>query len=114
MDPGIRLPQPPPLCGFFQEELKRTVWSGWRAKGGRTVALPGRDPAFIVQWEATIENEFEVIGKCGLPLGHAGDHKPPKRLEYRGQKTVTEEESYPAGTKRPQPPPPLPLPLKGQ
>lgn len=103
-------PQGP--CGFFEKKLLRTVETEWRPKSGGDVALPGQDPAITVVWEKDIENEFEVVGECPLPVGHDGPHQP-KKIVYEKVRTVTQEESYPPGTRRPQPPKGLGLPLKG-
>ncbi|GEM_PF-2845443 len=103
------LPQGP--CGFFEKKLLRTVETPWRPKGGSDFALPGRDPAIIVVWEKDIENEFQITGRCPLAVGHDGDHVPVEKV-YEKAKTVTQEESYPPGTKRPKPPKGLGLPQK--
>jgi len=102
-------PQGP--CGFFEKKLLRTVETEWRPQGGRDFALPGRDPAVIVVWEKDIENEFQVTGRCPLPVGHDGNHVPVEKV-YEKAKTVTQEESYPPGTRRPKPPKDLGLPKK--
>lgn len=98
-------------CGFFEKKLLRTVETAWRPKGGRDFALPGRDPAVIIVWEKDIENEFEVVGECPLIVGHGGPHEP-REIVYEKVRTVTQEESYPPGTKRPKPPKGLGLPQK--
>ena len=98
-------------CGFFEKKLLRTVETEWRPKGGRDFALPGRDPVVIVVWEKDIGNEFEVTGHCPLPVNHAGPHTP-KEIVYEKVRTITQEESYPPGTRRPKPPPGLGLPKK--
>jgi hypothetical protein len=100
-------------CGFFEKTLLRTVETEWRPKRGSDFALPGRDPAVIIVWEKDIENEFQVTGRCPLPVGHGGDHTPVEKV-YEKAKTVTQEESYPPGTRQPKPPPGLGLPVKGR
>jgi len=102
-------PQGP--CGFFEKKLLRTVETEWRPKGGRDFSIPGRDPTVIVVWEKDIENEFQVTGHCPLPLGHSGEHVPVQKV-YEKLKTMTQEESYPPGTRRPKPPKGLGLPPK--
>lgn len=102
-------PQGP--CGFFEKKLLRTVETEWRPKGGGDFALPGRDPAITVVWEKDIENEFQITGRCPLPVGHGGDHVPVEKI-YEKVRTVTQEESYPPGTKRPKPPKGLGLPQR--
>lgn len=111
----VEQPENPPQgpCGFFEKKLLRTVETEWRPKGGRDFALPGRDPAVIVVWEKDIENEFQVTGHCPLPAGHGGDHTPVE-IVYEKVKTITQEESYPPGTRRPKPPKGLGLPIKGK
>ncbi len=102
-------PQPPPQqqpqqCGFRQETFLRTVEGEWKVKEATTVAIPPHhDPATVVVWEKKIYNEFEVIGPCPLPLGHAGDHQP-KTVERRFVSSFTEQESYPHSVRKPKPP----------
>jgi len=108
---GQRVGPPQGPCGFFEKKLLRTVETEWRPKGGRDFAIPGRDPAVIVVWEKDIENEFQVTGHCPLPLGHSGEHVPVQKV-YEKLKTITQEESYPPGTRRPKPPKGLGLPPK--
>lgn len=102
-------PQPPPQqqpqqCGFRQETFLRTVEGEWKVKEATTVAIPPHhDPATVVVWEKKIYNEFEVIGPCPLPLGHAGDHQP-KTVERRFVSSFTEQESYPYSVRKPKPP----------
>ena len=112
--PVAQAPAPAPLqgpCGFFEKKLLRTVESEWRPKRGNDFALPGRDPAIIVIWEKDIGNEFQVTGHCPLPLGHAGDHTPVE-IVYEKVRTITQEESYPPGTRHPKPPKDLGLPKR--
>ena len=109
----VEQPAGPPQgpCGFFEKEFLRTVETPWRPKGGNDVTIPGRDPAVNIVWEKDIENEFQVTGRCPLVVGHGGDHVPVEKV-YEKAKTVTQEESYPPGTRRPKPPKDLGLPKK--
>lgn len=111
----VEQPENPPQgpCGFFEKKHLRTVETEWRSKGGQDFALPGRDPSVIVVWEKDIENEFQVIGHCPLEVGHAGDHVPVEKV-YEKVRTITQEESYPPGTRHPQPPAGFGLPIKGK